>query len=185
MKNKIFLTFVSISLSNAIFSEESKQKFAEKNTIELGGDLSFFYNVDNATGKNAEVKGDPKLSWYFMKSLHIGGALGLRYFYSDRWLSTSEGLSLAPALHLGYTVPVSQKIFFDISAFSGFYVYFQESRAVPRRGVTGDYLFGVLPALKVDTDNGLVSFGLVYVYDGGAAIMRSAIGSVISYSIYF
>lgn len=185
MKNRIFIVFVVTCLNTGIFSEESKQKFAEKNTVELGGEISFFHNLDGATGKNTELTANPKLSWYFLKSLHIGGALGFRYFYSNKWLSADEGVSLTPALYLGYTVPISQKLFLDISAFSGFYVYFQDSRPLPRRGVTGDYVFGVLPALKVDTDNGLISFGLIYIYDGGAAIMRSAVGSVISYSVYF
>jgi len=186
MKTKICLSLLFFCSTHFAFAEETKPKFAEKNTIELGGEVSFFRNMGGNTGNNTEIKANPILSWYFVKSVHVGGAIGLRYNYFANTTPVSETVSIAPTLYLGYTVPIASKIFFDISAFSGIYIYLYDSRLLLKTGFTNEYLWGFIPSLKVDTDNGLITFGLIYsVADSMRNSTGSVIGSVISYSIYF
>ena len=147
--------------------------------------MSFFHNIDSVTGDNTRLIVSPIISWYVAKSLHLGGSTGLQYFYSNKWYISGPDFSLTPTLYIGYTIPINEKLFFDLSIFSGFYVSIYDSNPFRKTGFTQDYLWGLTPSLKVDMGGGLIAFGLIYKHDDNNGFMRTAIGSTISYSIYF
>lgn len=166
-------------------------RYAEAGVVELSGGASFSYNSYFAAAPNPGYSESqfhllPGVDYFFRDQLHVGLNPGLRFTYISYEMSTPSVrrvFSVAPMITMGYTIPVNEMLFFDLSFGAGF-SYIAASNFFAT-GFDDELSLRLLPSMKWQFGNTLISCGLSLGYAKNTRRGFDSIQSAISTGISF
>lgn len=189
MKNSIILIMLlifSVSQLNAqvmgISGKDSNKKqksidssYASMGIIEIGGSAYLLGNFSSDYNYYS-FSFYPGIRYFLVDKVHIDLWPGLGFSGSNGYL---HGIYFSPTIKAGYTFPLVQKMFFDISG------QFAYSLSIYEYGFFDSFGVGVSATLKFIIHNSSINLGLNYMYSFTSSWGVHEVSLTAGYSVFF
>ncbi|MCP4181554.1 MAG: hypothetical protein GY756_27635, partial [bacterium] len=176
----LFMFFLLLSCNYGLFAGEEKI-YSSQGTIEISGDVYGSISC-NQYGSSYSLSFYPGINYFFFKNIYIGVIPGFSYrrLKQESLNTVYHDYSFMPSFSPGYTLEISNRLFFDISPAIS-YAYFHSFR-------DHEVDFYFITTLKYDTGGALINLNLMqsfvrYASNSWETFYLLTLG--LGFSIYF
>ncbi len=186
---KIKIILLSVLFVATVTSALYSKSLVDKGVMEIKGTSGLsggYTSGDDFDSFGLSLYAD--VNYYAIGNLHIGLGTGFRYFkFLNHEGLDSSNISVSPRFSIGYTLNISEKLYFDIAPFIGISIlrrFGEYANDDPTKILDS----GLNLLLKYDLGGAVVNFGVTQVYSdvlehrGHSTYSASA---VFGLSVYF